>query len=85
MLVYEIVYEVLFILSALGLITGLIDPPSVIKWGGKKSRKHVLLYYGLAAVVFLLLISVVVSIRTDQKKMILLETGDAVQQNQEGK
>lgn len=69
---YEILYEILFLLSFLAFILGMFDPCSVIKWGRKKNRKHVFLVYGVATIVFLILISVVVSIRNSQGSMIML-------------
>lgn len=52
------IFGLLFFLSLLGLIIGLISPKLVIRWGNKRTRGRVFLTYGLAMIVFLTLIGV---------------------------
>ena len=50
----ETIYQLLTVLSrivALVLIVGLIRPSLVVRWGEKRTRGRVLLYYGIGAVV----------------------------------
>lgn len=56
----ETFFGVLFFVSFLGLIIGLISPKLVIRWGRKRTRGQVLLIYGLATFVLLILYSVTV-------------------------
>lgn len=51
-------FLILFLLSFVGLIVGLISPSSVIRWGNKRTRGRVFLTYGLAMVVFFILFGV---------------------------
>lgn len=60
-------FEILFFLSLLGLIIGLISPKLVIRWGSKRTRGRVFLIYGLAMVVFLILVGVTAP-PTEQEK-----------------
>lgn len=72
--IYEIFYEILFFLSFLGLIIGLLDPSLVVPWGNTKTRLRAILIYGTASLIFLILISVVVSIKTDSRKMLIIKS-----------
>lgn len=51
----ENLFFILFFLSFLVLLIGLISPKAVIRWGENKTRKKVLLYYGLATIIFFIL------------------------------
>ncbi|MGR3320089.1 MAG: hypothetical protein ACUZ8O_16600, partial [Candidatus Anammoxibacter sp.] len=73
LLIYEIFYEILFFISFLGLVIGLFDPKLVVLWGKTKTRLRVILIYGTALVVFLVLISIVVSMRNDRKKTLIIK------------
>lgn len=48
----------LFLITIVILAVGLIKPAIVIRWGIKRDRKQVLLYYGLSAVAFFILIGI---------------------------
>lgn len=54
----EYLFLVLFLLSLLGLLVGLVSPKLVIRWGNKRTRGRVLLTYGLAMCVFFILFGV---------------------------
>ncbi|NQS90560.1 hypothetical protein HQ584_12320 [Patescibacteria group bacterium] len=60
-------FGILFFLSLIGLIIGLISPKLVIRWGSKRTRGRVFLTYGLAMVVFLILVGVTAP-PTEQEK-----------------
>lgn len=45
----------LFFISFIALVVGLISPKLVIRWGDNKTRKQVLLVYGLASLFFIVL------------------------------
>jgi len=47
----------LFFVALMMLLTGLVKPELVIKWGEKKDKKEVLKYYGTATLVLLILTS----------------------------
>jgi len=49
-------FAFLFLFSIIALFVGLVRPGAVIKWGVKRTRPKVLLYYGLAALTFLILV-----------------------------
>ena len=74
LLIYEIFYEILFFVSFLGLAIGLFDPKLVVLWGKTKTRLRVVLVYGTALIFFLVLISIVVSMRNDREKMLIIKT-----------
>ena len=73
LLIYEIFYEILFFVSLLGLAIGLFNPKLVVLWGKTKTRLRVVLIYGTALIVFLVLISIVVSMRNDRKKTLIIK------------
>lgn len=54
----ENLFLVLFLLSLLGLIVGLVSPKLVIRWGSKRTRGRVVLTHGLALVAFFILFGV---------------------------
>ena len=51
-------FLILFLLSFVGLIVGLISPRTVIRWGNKTTRGRVFLTYGLGMLVFFILFGV---------------------------
>lgn len=51
----EDLFMILFLLSFVGLIIGMIKPKIVIKWGKKKNRLQVLKYYGIGIIIFFVL------------------------------
>ncbi|MFH1550071.1 MAG: hypothetical protein ABIH04_05880, partial [Planctomycetota bacterium] len=51
----DFIFAILFIGSVVALILGLQNPSSVIRWGSKKSKGQVIIVYGLAAFIFLVL------------------------------
>ena len=51
-------FTILILLSLVALVVGLINPKIVIKWGDKKTRGKVLLYYGLGAILFFVLFGI---------------------------
>lgn len=59
-------FVVLFLLSFVGLIVGLIRPKLVIRWGSTRTRGRVILTYGLATVVFIILSGVTAPPTTKQ-------------------
>ncbi len=69
---YEIVYEIFFFISFLGLVIGLFDPNIVLFWSETRTRKRVLIMFGVASVVFIILTSVVISLRNDQRKKFII-------------
>ena len=62
----ENLFIVLFFLSLLGLIVGLVRPKLVIRWGNKRTRGRVILTYGLTTVVFIILYGVTAPLATRQ-------------------
>ena len=62
----ENLFVVLFLVSLVGLIVGLVRPKLVIRWGSKRTRERVALSYGLAAVVFIILYGVTAPPATKQ-------------------
>jgi len=54
----ENLFLVLFLISSWGLTVGLINPKLVIRWGSKRTRGRVILTYGVAMIVFLILFGV---------------------------
>ena len=59
---------VLFLVSILGLIIGLIKPSIVLRWlpEGKKNRKQALLYFGGATIAFFILVGVTAPSTTEE-------------------
>lgn len=53
-------FGVVFLIAIIGMIIGLIKPKLVLRWGedGKKNRKRVVLYYGLAIFISIFMIGV---------------------------
>ncbi len=51
----EDLFLILFLLSFVGLVIGLVSPKSVIRWGSKRTRGRVLLTYGGAMLAFFVL------------------------------
>lgn len=49
-----VVFFLLFLVSIVALLIGLIRPGTVIRWGTKRTRKRVGLIYGVAAVVLMI-------------------------------
>ena len=52
------IFLILFFLSFFLLVIGLIKPIMVILWGEKRTRGRVLIYYGIATVVFFILFGI---------------------------
>lgn len=77
------VFLILFFLSVIALIVGLIKPSMVIKWGEEKNvnRKNVLKYYGLSMVVFFILTGVFA--KTPENEDIAKKTDNTTSQNEE--
>ncbi|MBA7490112.1 hypothetical protein ES702_00646 [subsurface metagenome] len=64
----ENLFVVLFLLSFVGLIVGLVRPKLVIRWGSTRTRGRVILTYGLAMVIFLILLGATAPPATKQVK-----------------
>lgn len=64
---YEIFYEILFFISSLGLVIGMVNPGLVLLWTYKKTRIRVLLIYGTAMFIFLILTSLMVYTQNELK------------------
>lgn len=54
----EDLFAILLLLSITALFVGLINPKIVIRWGDKKTRGKVLLYYGLGTILFFVLFGI---------------------------
>ena len=65
----ENLYLVLFLLSFLLLIMGLISPKAVIKWGSKRTRGRVLLTYSITMIGFFILFGITASSNTKKIKI----------------
>ena len=65
--IYEIFYEILFFISILGLIIGMFNPRLVIPLARTKTRFRAIFIYGIASLILFVLISIVVSIRTERE------------------
>ena len=57
----ETLFTIIFLVSLVGLIVGLIAPKLVIVWGDKKTRGRVFLAYGSATIVSLVILGLVTS------------------------
>ena len=57
----ETLFTIIFLVSLVGLIVGLIAPKLVIVWGDKKTRSRVFLAYGSATIVSLVILGLVTS------------------------
>lgn len=54
----EGLFVLLFLISLVALLIGLINPKIVVKWGNKRTRAKVFLYYGLSMVIFFILFGI---------------------------
>ena len=48
-------FIVLFIICFISFWVGMVKPSLVVRWGAKRSRRRVALYYGLGAIIFMLI------------------------------
>jgi hypothetical protein len=64
---------ILFTVSLIGLLIGLISPKTVIRWGNQKNRKQVLIVYGITMVISFLLIGAFSNV--DQSKTSINQRG----------
>lgn len=62
-------FLLLFLISIVALVVGLIKPELVVRWGSeeKKNRKSVLKVYGLAIIAFLILFSITTPSSNDEE------------------
>ena len=62
-------FLLLFLVSIVALVVGLIKPELVVRWGSeeKKNRKSVLKVYGLAIIAFLILFSITTPSSNDEE------------------
>lgn len=62
-------FLILFLVSIVALVVGLIKPELVVRWGSeeKKNRKSVLKVYGLAIIAFLILFSITTPSSNDEE------------------
>ena len=79
----ENLFVVLFSLSLVGLIIGLVHPKLVIRWGSKRTRGPVILTYGLAAAIFVILYTITAPPPTKQVRGKPETTPSAVMEEEE--
>lgn len=61
-------FLLLFLISIFLLIIGLVKPSLVLKWGKTRGRGQVLIFYGIAIIVFFVLICVFAPPQSDEAK-----------------
>ncbi|SFK75556.1 hypothetical protein SAMN03159341_101425 [Paenibacillus sp. 1_12] len=81
----SIVFFLLALLTIIALIIGLIRPKTIILWGTneKKTRKRVLLYYGLAVLVFFVAFVATVPALSPEEKAAMAMEREVVQTKKE--
>src|SRR5690625_43516 len=80
----ESLFLILFFISFLALLIGLIKPNIVLKWlrEAKRSRKSVAMYFGIAAVVFFILFGATASPANDSADA---DNNDQIEQEEKAK
>jgi len=66
----NIIFFLFAFFAFIALVVGLIKPNIVIKWGEKKTRKHVVLIYGTAFLIFFVLFTITISSKPEEQGQI---------------
>ena len=67
------IFLLAFFITSIAIPLGLIRPSLVVHWGKKRTRGRVLLHYGLATIVLLLLAIITLGMHSEQEAQEYLE------------
>jgi len=78
-IIMDTIFFLLTFLAFIGFVVGLIKPKKVIRWGKSKTRKRVVLTYGIATLIFFILFAVTTPPKTETETKSLTQEEQSLQ------